>query len=313
MPITLSIAESETPQAVWRFGRPGNAVLAAIGVLVGGWAAGAGHDVLLGFGAPSDTGAPSNFAAGLAGILRGLLPVPLVWAFVSAFLGTWGGNMLNDLHDRDLDRRAHPLRPLPSGRLSLNLALGWFLAAWVGSLIAAALVSVWLVLFVCSLMGLLATYELVWKRWGLPGNLAVAAAAGALFPFGAVAVGGPFAAALILGAVAALAHLGRELLKDAEDAEADALERQTFAVRYGASRAALLGSVMLVCAVLASPVPHWLVGWSNLYLLAVLPALALFLAAAARGRRDAAQARALAKLAMVLALLAFALGAWTAP
>ena len=46
-----------------------------------------------------------------------LIAVPVVLAFVI------GGNSVNDYVDRDVDKVAHPERPIPSGRMSADTAL----------------------------------------------------------------------------------------------------------------------------------------------------------------------------------------------
>ncbi len=260
-------------------GRPGNSLLAGAAVVVGAATA-------------VDLGDAGSW-------------ITVTLAAASAALGTFGGNILNDLHDVEIDRRAHPARPLPSGRLGSRTAHGLLLAAWVASLAAAFAARPLLGAFALWLLLVLGVYEHLLKARGILGNAAVALAGGALFPFGAVAASGTVAPALVLGALAFLAHLGRELLKDAEDEAADRATRRTFAVRHGPRAASLAAAPMLVLAVALSPLPLVVADWDRWFLLAVLPADLLFLWSAWRGVPDPRRARRAAKGAMVLAMGAF--------
>ncbi len=49
--------------------------------------------------------------------------VPLAVAAGVVFLFIAGGNSLNDYMDREIDRKAHPERPIPSGRMQARTAL----------------------------------------------------------------------------------------------------------------------------------------------------------------------------------------------
>ncbi|MCK4717856.1 MAG: UbiA family prenyltransferase, partial [Thermoplasmata archaeon] len=44
--------------------------------------------------------------------------LPVIQAFIVALLFAFAGNALNDYFDRELDRTAHPERPIPRGDLS---------------------------------------------------------------------------------------------------------------------------------------------------------------------------------------------------
>jgi geranylgeranylglycerol-phosphate geranylgeranyltransferase len=96
-------------------------------------------------------------------------------------------------------------------------------------------------------------YEFFGKAEGVGGNLLVALLTGAVFLYGGAALGNalvvvPFAA------MAFLATLSREIIKDMEDAEGD-VDRRTLprvrgmATAAGAARGAVLGAILL------SPVP----------------------------------------------------------
>ncbi len=113
---------------------------------------------------------------------------------------------------------------------------------------------------------------------------------------------------MLLGALAGLAHLGRELLKDLEDADADRYHRRTFAHANAQLASGIASSVFVVAAAL-SPLPYVLLSWHWLYLLVVSPGALLLVAAGMIGRRDPGRGQRIAKLGMGVALVAFLLGA----
>lgn len=273
---------SSRPAAALALLRPGNALITATAVGAGGYLA-AGGDL-----------------APYAG--------PLAAAAVAGFCFTGAGNALNDLMDRAIDARAHPERPLVTGALTPGEAKG--IAAGLAAVgLGAAFLAGPLpgALAVGAGLALLA-YEGALKTRGLPGNLTVALLTGLPFVLGAVVVGHPFSGlAWALAALAALATLGREVLKDVQDMGADE-GRRTFPKLAGAPAARRLAGGALLAAVALSPLPY-LWGGDRLgltYLALVLLADALFLLAAFH--RDPGRASATAKGAMVMGLAAFIAG-----
>lgn len=265
--------------------RPGNGLMAAAGgaaglVLAGG---GVGRTDLL---------------------LAATLPPLLVSGF---------GNVVNDLRDLELDRAAHPTRPLPSGRvrrmeawmlagLLLATGLAWTEAGGFPAFAAAGLNAL-----------LLGLYEARLKARGLSGNVLVALLVGSTFLYGGVVATGRLptdAMLLLLAGMAALTNLARELLKDVEDLDGDRGRRRTFPLRFGPGPARLLALVLvnaaLVASVLAflrSPADWWM-PW--LILLAL--ADAVFLVGACLAWMDTGLAQRFLKLAMFIALAAFLSG-----
>lgn len=62
----------------------------------------------------------------------------LYWLLVATTGLYFSGMIFNDVADRNVDLRERPGRPIPSGRISLNLAVGLGLALMSGGLIASA-------------------------------------------------------------------------------------------------------------------------------------------------------------------------------
>lgn len=248
-----------------------NALLAAAGVAFGAWWVGGG---------------PTRSV-----VLAVLAALPL----------TAAANAWNDIADLELDRRAHPERPLPSGRLGARAARGFArLSALAGTALATA-ADLRLGALTVVVVGGMAAYSPWLKRSGLPGNAAVAVLGSLPFLYGGWAAGDP-RGALVLVAIGAPLHFARELAKDLEDAPADAAARRTLPVVAGArGAAATLVAASLVFLLLLTPY----VAARPAFAAAALPAMLLIgygAWAAVRGRRGAPRAF---KLAMLCAMAAF--------
>jgi geranylgeranylglycerol-phosphate geranylgeranyltransferase len=209
-------------------------------------------------------------------------------------------NTTNDLADVEIDRVAHPERPLPSGAISHGAATRLAIACSVAALAMTTFVNRWLGLLTIVVLAVMWTYSARFKRYGIPGNVAVALLASLPFLYGAWAVGEPEKGVLLM-MVAAPLHFAREVAKDLDDASADAGTRRTLPLTRGAraARAAVVGGVVaysLAVAVLAGAYP----------LFATLLVPTIFLAGLATRRiyigRDGSAV--LLKAAMVVAIVA---------
>lgn len=260
-----------------------NLLIAAAGVLAGGWIA----------------------QAGIA------TPSVLLWAALSGMGLGAAGNALNDLFDAPADALNRPARdrPLAHGRLPREVAeLAVFAGALLG-LTAAALVSGTLVLIGLLALVVMAVYSPVLKRRGLPGNVAVAMVAGVPLFYGAVAVAHPVAG-VVPWVVAGWLHLAREIVKDLEDEAGDrAMGRRTLPVRFGAERAR---QVALGCALAFIPVSlllPLLAGYRDAYFaVAAVAQLVVVLAVLRLHRGQHHGASLLLKGAMVPGLVALVAG-----
>jgi len=201
---------------VLRLVRIHNLLLAAAGVLAGGWIA--------------------------LGALR--TPNVLALAALAAIGFGMAGNVLNDISDQAADRLNRPggERPLAAGRVSRGTADLCVAAGAVVGLAAAALVNGTAVLVGLAAFAVLVLYSPVLKRRGVLGNVAVALVAGLPLMYGAIAVGHP-GAGIVPWVLAAWIHLVREIVKDIDDQAGDrTLGRQTLPLVLGTRRASVVAA-----------------------------------------------------------------------
>src|SRR3989440_5309142 len=142
---------------VLRLVRAHNLVVAAVGVLAGGW------------------------------IALGALATPKLLVFAAAAAVAFGaaGNAVNDIWDTDADRvnRRPGERPLAGGRLSRGTADLCVVGGTLLGIGAAALVSGAALLVGLGALAVLLAYSPILKRRGFAGNLAVALVAGKPLPY----------------------------------------------------------------------------------------------------------------------------------
>lgn len=240
--------------------RAQNLVLAAAGVVAGGW-------IALG-----------TFA----------VPVAVAWAAMSGVALGVVGNVWNDVQDAAADRINHPAgeRPIAAGRFSRDRAN---LLIWLGTLVSlggAALAGGWQVAAAVVVLGLMLGYSPRLKRLGLIGNLTVAVVAGFPLAYGALAVG-RFEAGFVPWVLAAWIHLGRELVKDLADEAGDrAVGRRTLPVRLGSAGARRVAWWTCLAFVPVSVLLPAAAGYGAAYFAIALPAQALVVYAGLGVRRD---------------------------
>jgi len=243
--------------------------------------------------------------AGPSGVEESWLEVALSMAVVMAFTGA--GNALNDYFDREVDKVAHPDRPLPRGLLSSRTALYLAVTLFVAAISLSLFVSIWSVTIVIASVFAMLVYEVLLKGEGLVGNLAISWLTGALFLFGGAAVHS-LEVAWILALLAFLATLGREIVKDIQDIEGDRGSRRTLPMRIGVERAGTVGSAAFLGAVALSPAPYILDLMSVWYLPVVVVADGIFIYCALIHFKSPERGQKMAKLAMLVALIAFLVG-----
>lgn len=236
------------------------------------------------------------------------LEVSLSMSIVVMFTGA--GNALNDYFDREVDKVAHPERPIPMGLVAPMTALYLSVVLFSATVAVSVFVNLWSFAIVVSSIVFMVAYETLLKAEGLAGNLVISWLTGALFLFGGASVDG-MDVAWILAALAFLATLGREIVKDVQDIEGDRGSRTTLPMRIGVRKAGAVASAAFALAVALSPLPYLLELLSVWYVPVVAVADAMFIYCAAVHFADPKRGQTVAKLAMLVALAAFLIGGIT--
>ncbi len=270
------------PQAYLELFRLGNCVMAALGALLA-----------------------AVICAGINTAPDFAVKIALSMAVVVSF--TAAGNSLNDYYDRETDKVAHPERPIPSGKVHPGTARVLSIVLFCVSVALSLPVGPWSVAIVLASIAIMVGYERYLKAEGLAGNLAISWLTGALFLFGGAAVG-RLGLAWLLAALAFLATLGREIVKDIQDIEGDRGSRRTLPMRMGVKRAGYTGSAAFITAVALSPLAYLQGRLSVWYVPVVAIADGIFIYCALVHFRNPENGQKVAKLGMLVALLAFFLG-----
>jgi len=235
--------------------------------------------------------------------------LPLVAAAVAATVFAVGaGNAINDYFDSDIDRINNPERPIPRGAVSERGALV-FSAVLFALAAGLALTLPTLALAIAAFnLVLLVAYTKFFKGTPGAGNALVAYLGGSTFLFGGATVGN-VEPTVVLGLLAAVSTLAREIIKDVEDVDGDREEGlRTLPVVVGDRRALGLALALIVVAVLASPLPYLLDMLGTAYLVVVAPAVGVMLYAGYEGFADPTAGQAHLKYGMFLAILSFIVG-----
>ena len=235
----------------------------------------------------------------------GRLTDPVALVAVAALALTAVANTTNDIADVAIDRVAHPERPLASGAISASSAVRCAIACSILALVLTAIVRWWLAVLTLVVLAIMWIYSARLKRYGVPGNAAVAVLGSLPFFYGAAAVDRMAKGALLV-AVAVPLHFAREVAKDLDDASADVTTRRTLPVTQGPRRARLaVGAAVAVYAMavvlLATAYP--------LFALLLVPTIFLAVLAVRRLYRERGSAAGLLKAAMVIAIAALVLSA----
>ncbi len=237
---------------------------------------------------------------------------PVFLGFAVAFLFGIAGNAINDYFDYENDKINHPERPLPAGRLRPSHAL-WFSVIFFGlslslALFLSSITSYAVLLIALAALGCQLGYEMRWKHEKIIGNVIIGTQTALAFIFGGIIVGKVMATGVIAAAVF-LSIVGREIVKDIEDVGGDR-DRTTLPMRIGVWNAGIAASVLIILAVLVSPLPYYPLHIFGLeYLLVVSIADLLFIGSLPLIFKNAKLARQMLKFAMLVAILAFIIGA----
>jgi geranylgeranylglycerol-phosphate geranylgeranyltransferase len=195
---------------------------------------------------------------------------PVLFACLSVFFVSAGGNAINDFFDLEIDRINKPYRPLPGGEISRLSALRFSILLFLLGVSLSFWIRPLSILVAVSACGLLVLYSSVLKKRFLWGNLTVSLVSASAFFYGGIATD-DFALSLIPSAFALLFHLGREILKDLEDLKGDSASgASTLAITLGVDFSLGISASVFLTLIVLTILPYALDLFSLLYLALVL-------------------------------------------
>jgi len=201
----------------------------------------------------------------------------VAFACLSAFFISAGGNCLNDFFDVEIDKINKPFRPLPKGEISRKSAL------WIS--LSLFLVGLCLSFFIRPLSVVIATIAIIFlifyghtlKRKLFWSNFTVSFVSALAFVYGGVTTK-DFALSLIPAVFAFLFHMGREIIKDAQDFKGDlSLNVSSFPTRCGIRFSLALTTIIFSFLILLTSLPYLFRIFSLPYLIMVIPGVDLVL------------------------------------
>ena len=205
----------------------------------------------------------------------------IILAGISAILTAAAGNIINDIIDKNADKINHPVRIIPSGKLSVKQAgIEYFFLVIAACVISSFINQLsFLIVFLTSV--LLFLYSNILKRIPLLGNITIAYLTGMAFIYGGVSVGHP-RAALIPALFAFMINLIRELVKDIQDIDGDKnVGIKTFPIKFGIDSTKYLITFFVILLILTTFIPYafdiYKIEFFILVMIVVNPILIFFL------------------------------------
>jgi geranylgeranylglycerol-phosphate geranylgeranyltransferase len=201
----------------------------------------------------------------------------VIFACLSAFFISAGGNSINDVFDVEIDRINKPLRPLPRGEISTKSAL-WFsgFLFFVGFCLSVFIRPLSVVIATIAI-ALLIFYGHTLKRKLFWGNFTVSFVSALAFVYGGITTK-DFRLSLIPAIFAFFFHLGREIIKDAQDLKGDlSLNVSSLPIRFGIRFSLALTTVIFSFLILLTSFPYIFQILSLPYLIMVIMGVDLVL------------------------------------
>lgn len=199
-----------------------------------------------------------------------VLNVHSIFLFLSIFFIGAGANSFNDYVDREIDRLAHPKRPIARGLVGERDALIFSITLLLLGVFSGIPNGFFAFIFALSVAILSLLYNIYLKRLPFIGNFVVSFITGCVFLYSGLVFGKvkpmvfPFFFALAF-------NLGRELVKDMEDAEHDLLKGlKTLPILLGGRIASRIAIAILLFLVIITFLPYFLHYYSLFYFITVL-------------------------------------------
>ncbi|MGC8585159.1 MAG: UbiA family prenyltransferase [Thermoplasmata archaeon] len=230
----------------------------------------------------------------------------IVLGMLVTFLTTSGGNVINDYYDYEIDRINHPDRPIPSGKMDRNVALYFSITLFTASLVSSFFLGMIPLLVNILAIFLLITYEAKTKNIGFTGNFQISFLILLLFLFTGT-IYSDYYLPMILGIMAMLSNLAREITKDVEDIKGD-VNRITLPKKIGIKNSLSISTLLIIIAVMISPAPYILGFYGIYYIFTVSLSDVIFLYSSYIQWKNSTYGQKYLKLAMIIALVSFLVG-----
>ena len=177
------------------------------------------------------------------------------------------GNALNDLSDVEIDRVAHPNRPLAQGSITVSEAkflIGLLSFLSVASLAACLYLMEGSQIYTGAIYAIAVILMLTYdhgprtKEMGLIGNIAISVLVAAVVLYGSSSIEGLGAALCwYVAGVVFFVNLAREIIKDCQDMEADSDSRQTLPMKIGRENSRMVAYVLTLLGIVFLYIPYW--------------------------------------------------------
>lgn len=224
-------------KAYIQISRPGNGIMAIIGVLLGCW------------------------------LSNNELSYSEVFALAIAAISALSfGNVINDIKDLEGDKINHPDRPLPSKILNLTEAYIFTLLLSTIALATALFVSKLHFYITLTPLIFLVLYTLFFKATPLVGNFVVSLLVAYTLVFGAI--GSQHIQAILLPALLAfLLNMEREIIKDFQDVEGDSKTGIKTTASLPKNLVNVVLAILSFLYILILPIPALTEYYSKIYLI----------------------------------------------
>ena len=240
--------------------------------------------------------------------------VKVLLAAITASLTLSAGNIINDIFDIEIDKVSHPGRPLLTGIISENGALILYFMLSAVSLLLSYRISD--INFIINLFAALLLFLYSWKlkKVVLLKNIIVAGLTGLVFIYGGLAAGS-YQYAVIPALFAFLINITREIIKDKEDSEGDALQGIiSFASRVGEVKTKYTAASIILFLIAFTFYPYINGDYNKYYLLLiimlVIPGLIYFIYSLIKdgSKKNLNKLSLILKAEMILGIIAIYIG-----
>ncbi len=255
----------------------------------------------------------SAIAVYIGAVVAGSLFMPakeVLLAMLVVLIISGAGMVVNDIFDVQIDKVNKPKRPIPSGKISKFKA--WFYAVAlfaIGNFISFYFLSNMAFYVSIAASVLLIAYASFAKKVVMVGHIMISLLVAITFLYGGIIVG-DITRLLPIASLAFLANMGREIYKTIDDVMGDKSGNvRTLAVRFGTLRTKMTANVFIIAAVICSFLPYLSHTFGTVYLFFVVVADIVFLSCVMAPTKYSSK---LAKIAMMIALVAFLVGAYYA-